>query len=57
MIFTGSRYPEVNEAVEKLVNKLNRTDRFPDYYDILKVVKVVGKQVKLPQCEQMAIGK
>lgn len=37
--YRGTRYPEINHKIEKFIN---RPDQFPDYQDILKVIRKVN---------------
>ena len=38
--FHGTRYPEINNKIEKFIN---RTNRFPDFADIKKQVEEVNR--------------
>lgn len=44
-LFAGSRYPEINKRISAWVNK---NKEFPDYVDVLNLVKKVTKQSSLP---------
>lgn len=44
-LFPGSRYPEINKRISAWVNK---NKEFPDYVDVLNLVKKVTKQSSLP---------
>lgn len=44
-LFSGSRYPEINKRISAWVNK---NKEFPDYVDVLNLVKKVTKQSSLP---------
>ncbi|XP_047496791.1 death domain-associated protein 6-like [Penaeus chinensis] len=43
--YQGSRYPEINKRISAWVNK---NKEFPDYVDVLNLVKKVTKQSSLP---------
>lgn len=45
IVFAGSRWPEINKRISAWVNK---NKEFPDYVDILNLVKKVTKQTSLP---------
>ncbi|NWQ72608.1 DAXX protein, partial [Neopipo cinnamomea] len=42
--FRGTRYPEVNRRVERLIN---RPDAFPDYSDILREIRAASQRHRL----------
>lgn len=48
--YRGTRYPEVNRRIERLVNQ---SEAFPDYSDILKVVQKasIRHNLALPKCQ------
>merc|ERR1712129_446044 len=46
-----SRYPEINKKIEKFVN---RTKQFPDFQDILKLVREANKELHLTEGEMHA---
>merc|ERR1712004_867086 len=46
-----SRYPEINKKIEKFVN---RTKHFPDFRDIMKLVKAANKELHLTEGEMHA---
>lgn len=45
--YNGSRYKEVNQHVEKFVNKQTLEERMPDYNDIRKLVKKCDEKYSL----------
>merc|ERR1712004_507105 len=46
-----SRYPEINKKIEKFVN---RTKHFPDFQDIMKLVRAANKELHLTEGEMHA---
>ena len=53
-VFVGTDSPEVNRCIEKFVNK---TGQFPDFHDILKLVKTIESTKKMKPEAVRRIGK
>ncbi|XP_042911190.1 uro-adherence factor A isoform X2 [Parasteatoda tepidariorum] len=45
--FKGTRYHEINQAVENLINKRKKVDKFPSYVDIFNLVKATNESINL----------
>ncbi|GFQ65972.1 death domain-associated protein 6 [Trichonephila clavata] len=46
-IYEGSRYRSINQAVERLVNKRKPTEKFPNYIEILELVRKKNEEDNL----------
>ncbi|GFS72071.1 death domain-associated protein 6 [Nephila pilipes] len=49
--YAGSRYQSINKAVERLVNKRKPAEKFPNYVEILEIVRKKNEEEDLGICD------